>query len=360
MRKILLLLSVIFGLCFGGVPVAFASGYQNAFESVFENKADIPNFQAIAVKNLTKSETFVHDRHEFLGVRKLIDILGEVKDPSRKIHFKTTYMRVSDKDTISVQDEATWYYFLKKSAKKPVYALYYKNNKVTQAMTENDLLIVGKVNDSEIYVILLANGSKKKAAFLDGFGDAPAKKNTVEKPSFWSRLWGTSTTIEEEQTIEVPESAQLKDINAKDWVRIYFTPGPDCENNIIKLMDQAHNVDIAVYSITNPAIVDSILAAHKRGAKIRVITDRTQAKGKSSLVEKIRDAGIPVVTNVKHKIEHNKFAVFDGRHIVSGSYNWTTNASQFNSENCLFFDQPKKEYSERFKYLWKLYNQKDN
>ena len=121
-------------------------------------------------------------------------------------------------------------------------------------------------------------------------------------------------------------------------------------------MDQAHYVEIAVYSITNPAIVDSILAAKKRGAKIRVITDRSQAKIKGSLVDEIRAAGIPVVTNVKHKIEHNKFAVFDGRHIVSGSYNWTTNASKYNSENCLFFDQPNKEYSHRFEYLWDMYN----
>lgn len=356
MRKFLLLLSIICGLCIGNIPSVLASGYQDAFESVFENKADIPNFQSIAVKNLTKSETFVHDRHEFLGVRKLIDILGEVKDPSRKIHFKTTYMRISDKDTLSVQDTATWYYFLKKNSKKPIYALYYTNNKVTKAMTENDLLIVGKVSNSEIYVILLANDSKKKTAFLNGFGDKPVEIKTTEKPSFWARLWGTSTTIEEEQTIEMPESAQLKDIKAKDWVRIYFTPGPDCENNIVKHMDQAHYVDIAVYSITNPKIVDSILDAHKRGAKIRVITDRTQSKGKGSLVGKLREAGIPVVTNIKHRIEHNKFAVFDGKHIVTGSYNWTTNASKYNSENCLFFDQPDKEYTERFKYLWNLYN----
>ena len=354
MRNLLTLVSLVAGLCFGAVPVAYASGYRAAFETVFENKADIPEFKSIAVKNLTKSETFAHDRHEFLGVRRLIDILGVVKDKDRKIHFNTTYMRISDKNVVSVQDTATWYYFINKKSQKPIYALYYKNNDVTKSMVEGDLLIIGKVSDSEIYVILLADGSKKKANFLNSFADAPAA-NQEYTPSFWTRLWGTSTTIEETQTLELPDNEQLKDITAKDWIRIYFTPGPDCENNIIKHFEEAHTVDIAVYSITNPAIVDSILDAHKRGAKIRVITDRTQAKGKGSLVQKIHDAGIPVVTNVKHKIEHNKFAVFDGRHVVSGSYNWTTNASNSNSENCLFFDQPDKEYSERFKYLWNLY-----
>jgi len=138
-------------------------------------------------------------------------------------------------------------------------------------------------------------------------------------------------------------------------LQVFFTPSKDCENNIIKAINSATTIDIAVYSITNPAIVDSILSAKKRGAQIRVITDRAQSKGKGSLVGKIRGAGIPVETNIKHKIEHNKFAVFDDKHIVSGSYNWTTNASKFNSENCLFFDQPDKKYSERFEYLWNLY-----
>ena len=351
MKKILLVLSIITSLCVGFMPGSSIASYTDAFQTVFENKAEIPEFKAVAVKNLTKSETFVHDRHEFLGVRKLIDILGEVTNPDRKIHFKTNYMRFTDDGVVSVKDTATWYYFLKKNTKKPIYALYYTNNKVTQAMTENDLLIVGKVSDTEIYVILLAKDSKKRSEFLSHF-DEESNPRPAEK-SFWTWLWGSSNKIEEE-SVEIP--TQLKDIEAKDWVRIYFTPGPDCENNIIKHMDQAHYVDIAVYSITNRAIVNSILAAHKRGAKIRVITDRSQAKIKGSLVDEIRDAGIPVVTNVKHKIEHNKFAVFDGRHIVSGSYNWTTNASKYNSENCLFFDQPNKEYSHRFEYLWDMYN----
>lgn len=139
-------------------------------------------------------------------------------------------------------------------------------------------------------------------------------------------------------------------------IKIFFTPSTDCEKNIVAAINKANKIEIAVYSITNPVITNSIISAHNRGAKIRIVTDRTQAKGKGSLVAKIKSAGIPVLTNKKHKIEHNKFAVFDDIHIVSGSYNWTTNASKYNSENCVFFDQPNREFSTRFEYLWKMYN----
>lgn len=152
------------------------------------------------------------------------------------------------------------------------------------------------------------------------------------------------------------QNKSLSYSNNSTGVRVYFTPSTDCEKNIVKAINDANKMDIAVYSITNLAITNSLIAAHDRGATIRIITDRSQAKGKGSLVSKIKAAGIPVLTNHKHKIEHNKFAVFDDKHIVSGSYNWTTNASKYNSENCIFFDQQNKEFTHRFEYLWDLYS----
>ena len=152
------------------------------------------------------------------------------------------------------------------------------------------------------------------------------------------------------------DSKPIKENQIQDNdIKIFFTPGVECEDNIIEKMNKSNKIDIAVYSITNPDITNAIIAAYNRGANIRVITDKTQSKGKKSLVETIKKAGIPVLTNKKHKIEHNKFAVFDDVGVVSGSYNWTTNASMYNSENCLFFNQANKEYSHRFEYLWNLY-----
>jgi phosphatidylserine/phosphatidylglycerophosphate/cardiolipin synthase-like enzyme len=37
---------------------------------------------------------------------------------------------------------------------------------------------------------------------------------------------------------------------------------------------------------------------------------------------------------------HNKYAVFDGRLVVNGSFNWTRNAEKNNYENALFLDAP--------------------
>lgn len=144
-------------------------------------------------------------------------------------------------------------------------------------------------------------------------------------------------------------------------MRVYFTPGPDCENNIIKEFKNAKkSVDIAVYAINNPRIYAALADAHKRGVKIRVATDRLESSKKNAkiILGKIESLGIPVRNNkgTKHRIEHNKWAIFDGKRMEYGSYNWTESATKKNSESCLFFEQQKdKEFTNRFQYLWKYY-----
>ena len=135
----------------------------------------------------------------------------------------------------------------------------------------------------------------------------------------------------------------------------FFTPGTECEDRIIAEINRATTIDIAVYSITNPKIANAIIATHRRGARVRIVTDRTMAGHKSSMIDELVAAGIPVRVNRRHKIEHNKFAVFDNQRMVTGSYNWTTAATKYNSENCIFLTHPVQEYSKRFEYLWGMY-----
>ena len=136
---------------------------------------------------------------------------------------------------------------------------------------------------------------------------------------------------------------------------VYFAPGLECEEHIIAEINKANKIDIAVYSITSIPVARSIISAHKRGADIRIVADRGMAGNKHSQIDELADAGIPVRKSRKHKIEHNKFAIFDGDRIVTGSYNWTKNAANSNSENCIFLDVFGPDYSKRFEYLWDLY-----
>lgn len=141
-----------------------------------------------------------------------------------------------------------------------------------------------------------------------------------------------------------------------DETEVRFTPSVECEQGIIKLIDTADtSIDAAVYSISNDNIVNALYRAHNRGVKLRILTDRLQASGKYSKVPEMYKSGLNVKVNTANKIEHNKFAVFDGAKVVTGSYNWTTSATKSNSENCLFILQKSDsvaDYQDRFNELW--------
>lgn len=143
---------------------------------------------------------------------------------------------------------------------------------------------------------------------------------------------------------------------------VFFSPSKKCENGLLGLIENSsETIDVAVYSINNTNLVDALKKAHKRGVKIRILTDRVQAAGKSSRVKDLYDAGLNVRVHSKHKIEHNKFAIFDGKKASTGSYNWTNPATEKNSENCVFFTDNQevvKDYQNRFDYLWQINTKK--
>ena len=147
-------------------------------------------------------------------------------------------------------------------------------------------------------------------------------------------------------------------------MKAFFSPSLGCENNIVKSIDKSEkSIDAAVYSINNKDIIKALKRAHTRGVKIRILTDRQQAGRKTSKVRELHDYGIKIRVNSKHKIEHNKFAIFDFDSVTTGSYNWTEPASTKNSENCLFFNRNKetvREYHDRFNYLWQMNTRKSS
>lgn len=145
---------------------------------------------------------------------------------------------------------------------------------------------------------------------------------------------------------------------AEAEVEIFFTPSMDCENKIISLINTSYNnIDVVVYSINNNNIVMALKNAFDRGVEVRILTDKTQAAGKYSKAFDIYNYGIDLKVHTKHKIEHNKFAIFDGKNVSTGSFNWTNPASLKNSENCVFFLNEKAtvaQFQNRFEYLWNI------
>ena len=122
-------------------------------------------------------------------------------------------------------------------------------------------------------------------------------------------------------------------------IQIYFSPNKFVINSVIlPEIEEAQNyIYLSMFLITNKKIVQSLINAHKRGVKIKLIIDAHHALQPYSKHEQLRKAGIKVkVENWPGKM-HAKTVIIDDKTIISGSANWTHSAFNFNDENLLVF-----------------------
>jgi phosphatidylserine/phosphatidylglycerophosphate/cardiolipin synthase-like enzyme len=138
---------------------------------------------------------------------------------------------------------------------------------------------------------------------------------------------------------------------------VYFSPNGSVASHIIKAVNESiSSIDLAIFDLTSDDIASSLEKAQKRGVKIRIIADSRQAKGAHSVIQSLIDEGlnIKIVHGIGRGIMHNKFAIFDKKLLVTGSYNWTNNAEHFNYENAVFISDPEiiNQYQKEFDNIY--------
>lgn len=137
--------------------------------------------------------------------------------------------------------------------------------------------------------------------------------------------------------------------------QVYFSPNGGCQDAIITELSKAQKtVDIAMYYLTSREIAQELVKAKDRGVKVRIVLDQSQETQTYSKSRYLIKRGFEVKYHVGSGIMHNKFAIFDGKVLITGSFNWTPTANEKNEENLLIMADNDliKKYQDRFEYLW--------
>ncbi|MEJ7590727.1 MAG: phospholipase D-like domain-containing protein [Planctomycetaceae bacterium] len=136
---------------------------------------------------------------------------------------------------------------------------------------------------------------------------------------------------------------------------VHFSPGNDCRLRIQELLRESRaSIDICVFPITDDRITDAVIDAAARGVRTRIIGDNEKAFDPGSDMHRLAEARILIRMDTSPNHMHHKFAVFDGRIAVSGSYNWTRSASEHNQENIMVTNDSKfvQLFRKQFEHLW--------
>ncbi len=143
--------------------------------------------------------------------------------------------------------------------------------------------------------------------------------------------------------------------SARSMAEVHFSPGDGCRRRIEALFDAARiSVDVCVFTITDDRITDTILKARRRGVVVRVVSDNEKGLDPGSDLERLRDGGVGVAVDDSPHHMHHKFAVFDGRIVLAGSYNWTRSAADCNEEDLVVSDDSRfvAAFRSEFDRLW--------
>lgn len=96
---------------------------------------------------------------------------------------------------------------------------------------------------------------------------------------------------------------------------------------------------LSIYDLKLPEVADAILRAKARGVEVRLVYDQSHTNPVSPEYQRLLDGGVPIRIlkgGGSFGIMHNKFAVFDGELLATGSFNWTAAADEKNFENAIF------------------------
>ena len=137
-----------------------------------------------------------------------------------------------------------------------------------------------------------------------------------------------------------------------------FSPGDTCLRQIVGLINGARrSIDVCVFTITDDRIAEALLEANRRHIQLRVLSDAVKTRDPGSDIDRLAAAGVPVALDTHDKFMHHKFAIFDRRTLVTGSYNWTRSAAMANNENLIVSTNTRllTAFAEEFDRLWANY-----
>lgn len=124
----------------------------------------------------------------------------------------------------------------------------------------------------------------------------------------------------------------------------YFSPDDHLEKRLIEMINAENkSIHVCIYTFTHRDVIAALVAAKKRGVDVEVIVDRFSVKVSAPLY-KLADASIPVSVwdpdrakrmKAHRPLMHNKFCIFGGQTVWTGSFNYTYEASRIHQENAL-------------------------
>jgi phosphatidylserine/phosphatidylglycerophosphate/cardiolipin synthase-like enzyme len=167
-----------------------------------------------------------------------------------------------------------------------------------------------------------------------------------------------------------PRGATVR-LNGVELPARVFSDEARISDSLIRAIDATREtLDIAVHGLALRDVAAALSRAKARGVRVRIVMNQShvfpekERDRREAEVQQLLDEGFEMRMlrgGDLHGAMHNKFAVFDGRVLETGSYNWTAAADRQHFENVVFHDDPRRvaDYGAYWGWLWQASSEID-
>jgi phosphatidylserine/phosphatidylglycerophosphate/cardiolipin synthase-like enzyme len=147
--------------------------------------------------------------------------------------------------------------------------------------------------------------------------------------------------------------------NCGTVLRIYFTNpalstgAPEHPANVIAgYIDQTvHDLEVCAHELDSEVVTRAIVRAHRRGVRVRMVVETSYKD--EPCIRRLQEEGIPIVDDGREGgLMHNKFLVFDGRAVWTGSMNFTENCTGRNDNHGIYIADERVAENYHTKFRW--------
>ena len=140
-------------------------------------------------------------------------------------------------------------------------------------------------------------------------------------------------------------------------IQIYFSPEDKVLDHMIPLINNAKsNIRFMAFSFTDFDLAKAMIDRASTGVDTAGIYEKVGSETEGSEMKTFYCANVPVRQDGNPKFLHDKVIVLDNHIVISGSFNFSSNATQNNDENVIIIDSPEiaSLYMQEFDRLWSI------
>jgi len=140
-------------------------------------------------------------------------------------------------------------------------------------------------------------------------------------------------------------------------VQVYFSPEDDVLNRIIPIVAGAQSsIRFLAFSFTDYPLAKTMIDRYAAGVDVAGVYEKTGSETESAELRTFFCAGVPVRQDGNPRFMHHKLIVVDDRILISGSFNFSNNATDNNDENVIIIDNPEiaSLYIQEFDQVWSI------